>query len=201
MNKRHVTLLIAVLWLGLTVPAMAGHQAAPVDYAAEHLARTADQWRATTHYLDGRSRQAWLAVNLSQATRGFNEQLRYRQPFERVWASWEILAAQFFQARELKHQLAHRHGTGIVRQTAFPYQLSQHQSHGSAYRPMAYGSGYKASYQVALESWRRMANAFYELHDAMRLERDRYYARHQGYRKAPGYGSRGDSLKDSYYRR
>jgi len=75
--------------------------------------------------------------------------------------------------------------------------VSQHQSHGSGYRSMGYGSAYTASYEVAQESWRRMAQAFYQLHELMRVERDRYYARH----RAPGFRYRNDSQKDGYYRR
>ena len=205
MNTRYPTFLIAGLWLGVSASALAGHPVPRVDHAAEHLARAAAQWQATTHYVDGRSRQALLAGAVSHASREFNDQLRYRRSFEQLWVSWEVLATRFFQARELKHQLTYRHGSNIVRFAPFPYNMSHHQDYGTGQYRISdgprQGLAYGATYEVVQESWRRMADAFYELRAAIRLERDRYDARHQGYRSAPNYGYRSDSVKDRYYRR
>lgn len=201
MNRRYLILLIAGLWLTASTSALAGHEVARVDYAAERLARSTELWRTTTHYADGRSRQAWLAAALFEASRQFNDQVRYRRPFNQVWASWEVLAARFFEARELKHRLAYRHGASFYRPAPYSYNMSHHQGYTKGY---SY-SGYAATHDALQESWRRMADAFYQLHDAIRVERDRYYARNKGYRygptKAPTKGYRSVSTNDWYYRR
>ena len=203
LNNRLWTFLIAGLWLSVSASALAGHQVPRVDYAAERFAREADQWRATTHYADGRSQRAWLAAAMSQASRELNEQLHYRRPFGQVWASWEVLAARYFEARELKSQLAYRHGANIVRSAAFPqaYNMNYSQGHDSARYRTGSGSAHRTSYEVVQNSWHRMADAFYELHEAIRLERDRYYASYRGRRYSPTYGSRSGLVKSGYYRR
>jgi hypothetical protein len=197
MNRRYFIFLIAGLWLAASASARAGHELAPVDYAAERLARSTELWRTTTHYADGRSQQAWLAAALFEASRGFNDQVHYRRPFDQVWASWEVLAARFFEARELRQQLAYSHGAKFYGPAPSSYYMGHHQGYASMYAR----SGYGATYEVVQESWQRMADAFYELHDAIRLERDRYYARNTGYRYPPTKEYRKVSVSDRYYRR
>ena len=197
MNKRHFLILIAGLCLTASASALANDQVARVDYAAERLTRAAEQWRTTTHYVDGRSRQAWLAAAVFEASRHFNDERRSRRPFDHLWASWEVLATRFFEARELKHQLAYEHQAKFYGHASSPYNMSHHQGYGGGNSRSYHG----ATYDVVQESWRRMAEAFYDLHDAIRLERDRYYARHKGYQHVPTYGYRNDSVKDRYYRR
>ena len=110
-----------------------------------------------------------------------------------------MLAARFFEARELRHRLGH--GANFYGPAPSSYNMSHHQGYASGYPR----SGYAATYHAVQDSWRRMADAFYELHDAIRVERDRYYARNKGYRYGPTKvltkAYRSAATSNRYYRR
>lgn len=173
-SPRAVWLALPLL-LAALIPARAAHQPTPLEQAAYRLTQASQHWYGVTHYSYRYGPQAELARALAATTRTFYEQTRYRHPPDRLWASWEILAARFHQMRELywRHFQGHRYG--------------QRYGHGPGHRypghGPGYGRGHSGSYGYTvygqgrgpLIAWENLATAFYELHQAVRYLRDRYY--------------------------